>query len=115
MDCRPDLLFSVARAEAKRMKDKAAEAKAGQQIAIAPAAFWKLAQLLETIVEFKRPAVDPDGFDATVDGLRFWIPLPQVTDAMKELSELRAAARADSPAPAPISALWPFDAEHRAG
>ena len=110
MDCQHDLLFTVARAEAKRMKEKAAEAKAGQQIAIAPAEFWKLAQLLETIVEFKKPAADPDGFDAVVDGFRFWIPLPQVKKAMKELSELRAAAQAYVPASTPRSELWPFDA-----
>lgn len=111
MDCRPDVLLTVARAEAQRMRDKAAEAKAGQQIAIAPAEFRKLAQLLETIIDFKKPVVDPDGFDAAVNGFRFWIPLPQVKTAMKELSELRAA-QAQKHAPVPTSAHWPFDAEH---
>ena len=110
MDCRPDLLFTVARAEARRMKDTAAEAKLGQQIAISPAEFRKLAQLLEAVIEFKMPTVDPDSFDTVVDGFRFWMPLPQVKKAMEELIELRAAAQADFSA-TPTSKLWPFNEE----
>ena len=55
--------------------------------------FAKLAALIETLAAHS-VAADRDCFHAAVDGIRWWVPLPEVERDRAELARLRSRQRA---------------------
>lgn len=66
-----DEAIEQARAEAKRMRAVAARGAPDAAVKMSVEQFAKLADLIDMVVD-----VAEDRFDAPIDGIRFWIPLP---------------------------------------
>ena len=87
-----DLLAS-ARAEAMRMRAAVDGLAADGTVRLRRDHFAKLAALIEMLVA--RGAGGAEGsFDTPVDGVRWWVPLPEVERDRAELATLRSYKRA---------------------
>lgn len=84
------ILTRTALDEVSAMRSAAADADAGNRIVrMSVDKFRGIAALLEELATSTR-VVDPDGFDAPVDGMRFWVPLPHYRAIAEEVEILRA-------------------------
>ena len=82
-----DTVIRAALGEAAKMLAASAGAADEAKVEMAVPQFRKLAELLATTA---RAAGDGrDRFDAPIDGIRFWVPLPQFEEARAAMTRLR--------------------------
>ncbi|MEG3123542.1 hypothetical protein [Sphingomonas sp. GB1N7] len=82
-------LLAAAHAEQARMQAALAELQPGGTVRISREQFVRLAGLIDKLAERGRRD-DAEAFDAPVDGIRFWVPLPEFERTRAELDDLRA-------------------------
>ncbi|PAX07882.1 hypothetical protein [Sphingomonas lenta] len=78
---------SQALSEAERMLSATQDRDPESQVALTIEHFRRIAELLATLA--REPAPDDDEFDAPLDGVRFWVPLPEIEAVRAELAALR--------------------------
>lgn len=83
-----DTVIQAAIGEAAKMRDASANAADTTKVEMTVPQFRKLAALLEFTARAARDGADR--FDAPIDGIRFWVPLPQVEAERAEMAALRA-------------------------
>lgn len=86
--CEHDDIVAAARDEAQRMIETVAAADAEKTVTMKVAQFRRLAQLLERLAG----AASRDGeFDAPIDGIRFWVPLPYLATERARFARMLAS------------------------
>ncbi len=83
-----DEMLAAAREEAQRMIETVASADAEKNVTMKVAQFRKLAQLIEGLAG---AASREGGFDAPIDGVRFWVPLPYLATERARFARMLAA------------------------
>ena len=89
-----DHLLAAAREEAQRMIETVAAADADKTVTMKVAQFRKLAQLIDHLAGV---ATGGGGFDAPIDGVRFWVPLPYLANERARFARMMAAQPAAHP------------------
>ncbi|KQS04021.1 hypothetical protein ASG11_06965 [Sphingomonas sp. Leaf357] len=82
-------LVAAAHAEQARMQAALAELQPGGTVRISRDQFVRLAGLIDKLAARNGREVGED-FNAPVDGMRFWVPLPEFERTRAELDDLRA-------------------------
>ena len=83
-----DDMVAAAREEARRMIETVAAAEPEAKVTMKVAQFRKLAHLVEALAG----AADNDGrFDAPIDGVRFWVPLPYLATERARYARMLAS------------------------
>ena len=87
-----DAVSRAAMAEAVQMRAAAEQLEPGGFVRMTAPQFTKLAALIEHLAT-RGCCSDPEAFDCSDDGIRWWVPLPVVEQERRELAELRDLCR----------------------
>ena len=82
-------VIATARVEADRMLSGTAHLSPDTDVNMPLAAFRTIGHLLAKLADLAGTQAEAERFDAPVNGMRFWIPLPVHEAAQAELTALR--------------------------